>query len=254
MDFETEFKRNFSKRFENNVNTDFYVPSWTFKSKKVFIVFETFRCFWIVAGVWRRESENFCENAMAGLPKLHFTCPGERFSGKQFFLGKLFSFQFLIVKEKIMTPAKDFSEGCSKSTLRFQLIAFTIKIFFAIFLLLRLFRTSSGRNFQLSTYIFCKLLMCILRIQMNTSRKKDFFGEDYQISSISDMETKIFREFLEIFRKQCLQWKIKCLRERYNWILFFFKFFFLYIVSRFWQREYQKIGGDFMVGLPKPNS
>ena len=96
--------------------------------------------------------------------------------------------------------------------------------------------------------------MCILRIQMNTSRKKVFFGEDYQISSISDMETKIFREFLEIFRKQCLQWKIKCLRERYNWILFFFKFFFLYIVSRFWQREYQKIGGDFMVGLPKPNS
>ena len=96
--------------------------------------------------------------------------------------------------------------------------------------------------------------MCILRIQMNTFWKKVFFGEDYQISSISGMETKIFREFLEIIQKQCLHWIIKCLRERYNWILFFFKFFFLYIVSRFWQREYQKIGGDFMVGLPKPNS
>ena len=76
--------------------------------------------------------------------------------GKTIFLGKLFSFQFLIVKEKIMTPAKDFNEGCLKSTLRFQLIAFTIKTFFEIFLLLHLFRTSSGKNFQLSKYILCK--------------------------------------------------------------------------------------------------
>ena len=68
--------------------------------------------------------------------------------------------------------------------------------------------------------------MCILRIQMSTFWKKVFLGEDYQISSISDMETKIFREVLEIFRKQCLHWIIKCLRERYNWILFFFKNFF----------------------------
>ena len=119
--------------------------------KKPFIVFETFRFFWIVAGVWRRKIENFCENAMAGLPKLHFTCPEERVSGKQFFLWKLFSFQFLIVKEKIVTPAKGFSEGCLKSTLWFQLIAFTIKTFSEIFLLLHIFRTSSGKIFQLST-------------------------------------------------------------------------------------------------------
>ena len=70
--------------------------------KKPFIVFEIFRFFWIVAAVWRKKIEKFCENAMAGLPKPHFTCPEERFSGKQIvFLGKLFCFQFLIVKERL---------------------------------------------------------------------------------------------------------------------------------------------------------
>ena len=123
--------------------------------KKFTIVFETFWVFWIVAGVWRRKIETFCENATAGLPKPHFTCPEERFSGKQnVFLGKLFSFQVLIVKEKIMTPAKIFSEGCLKSTLRVQLIAFTIKFFLEIFLLLHLFRTSSGKNFNFRHIFF----------------------------------------------------------------------------------------------------
>ena len=102
--------------------------------KKSLIVFEIFLFFWIVAAVWRKKIEKFCENAMAGLPKPHFTCPEERFSGKQIvFLGKLFSFQVLIVKEKIMTPAKVFSEGCLKSTLWFQLIAFTINFFLKYF-------------------------------------------------------------------------------------------------------------------------
>ena len=71
--------------------------------------------------------------------------------------------------------------------------------------------------------------------------EKSFFGEDYQISSISDMETKIFREFLEIIQKQCLHWIIKCLRERYNWILFFFKFFFCILFPDFDRENIKKL-------------
>ena len=174
---------------------------------------------------------------------------------KMFFvLGKLFSFQIFIVKEKIVTPAKDFSEGCLKITLRVQLIAFTIKTFFAMFLLLYIFRTSSGKCFQLSTYLFCKSVSVhSTYLDEHFLEKKVFFGKDYKFSSILDMERKIIRKFLELFRKQCLRGIIKCLRESYYWSLFSL-IFFLYIVSGFWQREYQKTGGDFMVGLPKPNS
>ena len=93
--------------------------------------------------------------------------------------------------------------------------------YFSIF-----FGPQAVKTFNFWHIFYARLLMCILRIQMSTFWKKVFLGEDYQISSISDMETKIFREVLEIFRKQCLHWIIKCLRERYNWILFFFKNFF----------------------------
>ena len=88
---------------------------------------------------------------------------------------KLFSFQILIVKEKIVTPAKDFSESCLKSTLQFQLIAFKIKTFFESFLLLHLFGPQAEKNFNFGHKIFARLLMCILRIQINTSWKKNFF-------------------------------------------------------------------------------
>ena len=124
--------------------------------KKFFIVFETFRFFLNCCWSLTEKNWKFLRKRHGRVAKTAFYVSRGKIFGKTIFLGKLFSFQFLIVKEKIMTPAKDFNEGCLKSTLRFQLIAFTIKTFFEIFLLLHLFRTSSGKNFQLSKYILCK--------------------------------------------------------------------------------------------------
>ena len=156
--FETEINRNFSKNFENNVNTDFYVPSWTFKSKKVFFSVRKISVFWnfcwsLTEKIWNFSAKTPWQGYQNRISRVQ---RNDFLENKLFFWEKSFSFQVLIVKEKIMTPAKVFSEGCLKSTLRFQLIAFTIKTFFEIFLLLHLFRTSSGKKFQLWTYFFCK--------------------------------------------------------------------------------------------------
>ena len=175
LEFETEFNRKVSKIFEHNVNTDFYAPSWTFKSKKVFYCVRNISVFLNCCWSLTEKNWKFLRKRLTRVAKTAFyVCRGTIFR-KTIFLGKLFSFHFLIVKEKIMTPAKDFSEGCLKRTLRFQLIAFTMKTFSEILLLLQPFRTSSGKNFQLSTYTFCKAVIVHSTYSDELFQGKKFF-------------------------------------------------------------------------------
>ena len=121
------------KSFTNVVSVPFYVFSGKLSGKQVVLEKHTnLHQFWILKQNSIETSQKKIENNV----NTDFYVPSWTF--------------------KIVTPAKDFSEGCTKSTLRFQLIAFAMKTFFAIFLLLHIFRTSSGKKYQLSTYVFCK--------------------------------------------------------------------------------------------------
>ena len=198
------------------------MPSWTFNSKKALYCVRNISVFLNCCCSLTEKNWKVLRKCHGRVAKTAFyVSRGTIFWKTNCFFGKIVLFSVFDCQGKIVTPAKGFSEGCLKNTLWVQLIAFTMKTFFAMFYLLHLFRTSSGKCFQLSTYLFCKAVSVHSTYSdEHFLEKKVFFGKDYKFSSILDMETKIIREFLEFFRKQCLHWIIKCPRERYYWFFF----------------------------------
>ena len=91
----------------------------TFYSKIFFLCFHGSN---IVSGVYGKKIWKFDEKSMVGLPKLHFTCPEQRFLENSFVASSFLFIQFLIFRKKTLTSGKDFCQGSWKSTLWVQMV------------------------------------------------------------------------------------------------------------------------------------
>ena len=217
------------------------MPSWTFKSKKVSYCVRNVSVFLNCCWSFTEKNWNFLRKRHGRVAKTAFYVSRGTIFGKTFFLGKLFSFQFLIVKEKIMTPAKVFSEGCLKSTLRFQLIAFTINFFLKYFYFSIFFGPQAEKISTFDIYFFKAVNVHSTYWDDYFSEKKFFLEKTIKFHPFWTWKQKYFENFWKLSEKKCLHWIIKCLKERYNWILFFFEFFFCILFPDFDRKNIKKL-------------
>ena len=153
-----------------------YVLSGTSYSKWVF--FDDFMFQIMFPEFMREKFRNFDESSMAGLPKLHFTCPEQcfleiSFVAKFVFIYSVFDFQ----EKQLWLPEKIFVRVLGKKLYEFRWSVFGEKLFLNNFkfLLLDHFRTLSGKKLNFWRWIIGKVKECNLLVQRNDFMKTIVF-------------------------------------------------------------------------------